>query len=117
MRFCVSNLIKQILTFYDNSNFVLFLFFSISAKRKLDFINFRFIFSISVPPRFSAFPPRFSAFSPKFPAFPPLFPAFPRLLPAFPLFRSPISHSGFYRYQIYSTELTQIESKMNNSYM
>ena len=40
-RLNVSNLIKQILTFYNKSNFVLF---SISAKIKLDFIKFNFAF-------------------------------------------------------------------------
>ena len=94
-------MIAQILTFYDNSNFVLL----ISPKRKLDFINFHFVFffiSILFPtfpplltalsPRFPAFPPWFHAFLSRFPSFPPLFPAFlphsphsPHSVPRFPI--------------------------------
>ena len=44
-----------------------------------------------------AFPILFPAFLPWFPVFPPLFHAFPPWFPAFLSFRSPISHSGFYR--------------------
>ena len=103
-RLYVSNFIKQILTFYDN-----FVFCNFSKKGKMDFINFHFVFSISVlfpafPPRFPAFPTRFPAFPPSFPAFPPrfpaflpLFPTFPPQFPAFPSFRSSIPYSGFYR--------------------
>ena len=50
-------------------------FFSISVKRKLDFINFHFGFSISI--LFPAFLPIFPAFPPWFSAFPPIFPSFP----------------------------------------
>ena len=41
MRLYVFNLIKQILKFYDNSNFVFsfFFFFNVS-KKKIEFINF-----------------------------------------------------------------------------
>ena len=94
-------MIAQILTFYDNSNFV----FLISPKRKLDFINFHFVFfSISIlfpafpsllttlSPRFPAFPPWFHVFLSIFPSFPPLFPAFlphfqhsPHSVPQFPI--------------------------------
>ena len=73
------------------------------------FINFHFVFSISIllsvfASLFLAFPPRIPAFLPPFPTFPhrfftlpPLFPAFPPPFSAFSSFRSPISHSGFYR--------------------
>ena len=67
------------LTFYDNSKLV---FFQLSEKRKLDFINFHFVFCISV--LLLAFPPLFPTFPPRFPAFPPLFHAFPPWFPAFP---------------------------------
>ena len=81
-------LIKQILTFYDNSNFVFFL--SISVKKENWTLQTFFVFSFSFPlysphsqpdsphshPLFSAFPPPFPAF-PAFASFPLLFPAFP----------------------------------------
>ena len=85
------------LTFYDSSKFVFF--FNLSEKRKLDFINFDFVFFILVllpafPPLFSAFPLIVSAFPSWFPAFPPLFPHYhtdsPRSPPDFPH-----SHSSF----------------------
>ena len=69
-RFYIPNLIKQILTFYGNSNFVFF--FNFSEKIKLDFITFYFVFSISV--LFPAFSPLLSAFPPRFPAPPPYSP-------------------------------------------
>ena len=83
------------LTFYDNSKFVFFcfcFFFNLSEKRKLDFTNIYFAFSISVllpafPPLFPAFPPTFPTFLPLFLAFPPWFPAFPPHSP-----HSPHSH-------------------------
>ena len=73
-RFYIYNLIKQILTFYDNYKFFFF-FFNFRKKRKLNFINFYFVFSISV----------------LFPTFPPLFPTFPLSFPTFPP-HSPHSH-------------------------
>ena len=78
-RLYVSHLRKQILTFYDNSNFVLFF----RKKRILDFINFFFVF-------FYFCYILFLAFSLWFPAFPPLFPYFhpdspiPTLIPRIP---------------------------------
>ena len=69
--------------------------FSVSAKRKLDFINFHFVFSILIlfpafPFWFPTFPPAyqtitlwFPTFPPWFPVLAPWFPAFPPLLPAF----------------------------------
>ena len=47
-----------------------------------------------IPTQFPAIPP----FAPRFPTLPPLFPAFPPPFPAFHSFRSPILHSGFYKY-------------------
>ena len=44
-RLYVSNFIKQILTFYDNSNFVCFFLFPL--KNRIGFFNFHFGFSIS----------------------------------------------------------------------
>ena len=78
------------LTFYDNSKFVLF--FNLSEKRKLDFINFHLVFSISV--LLPEFPPLFPGFPPIFPAFPPRFPAFPSHSPHPPHFHpdSQLSH-------------------------
>ena len=96
----------QVLKFYDNSNFVLF---SISAKRKLDFINFRFGFFYfnSIPciptpiPHISTPIPRIPTLIPRIPTLIPriLTPIsrIPTPIPAFLSFRSPISHSGFYR--------------------
>ena len=105
-RLYVSNLIKEILKFYDNSNFVFF--FNFSKEKKLDFTNCHSVLFPAFAPRFPAFPPPFPTFPAfslsfltfpsRFPAFPPLFPAFPPPFPAFPSFRSPIPHSGFYRY-------------------
>ena len=54
-----------------------YFFFNFSKEKKLDFINCHSVL--------------FPAFAPRFPAFPPPFPVFPS-------FRSPIPHSGFYRY-------------------
>ena len=114
------NLIKQILTFYDNSNFV---YFSISTRRNLNLINCHFCFnsipSIPTPiphistqiphiptlipciptltPRIPTPIPQISTPFPTFPTFPLLFPAFPTPFPAFPSFRSSVSHFGFYR--------------------
>ena len=92
----VTHLVKQVLTFYDNSNFVFF--FSFKKKRTLGFINFFFVFfcfySIlcpAFPPLFPAFPPWFSAFPPWFPTFPRWFPAFSPPFPGFPP-HSPHSH-------------------------
>ena len=103
----------QVLKFYDNSNFVLF---SISAKRKLDFINFRFGFfyfnSIPcIPTPIPLIPTEIPHISTTIPRIPTLIPRIPTLIPriltpisriptpipAFLSFRSPISHSGFYR--------------------
>ena len=67
---------KQILTFYGNSNSVFFPSFLISAKkRELDFINFHFCFF----------------YFDLFPAFPAWFSVFPLRIPAFPTW-SPYSH-------------------------
>ena len=89
MRFYVSNLIKQILTFYDNSNFVLFLIFSISdfGFYKLSFHFFYFsstqILRIPTPilriltqiPRILTTIPCIPTFTPRIPIIP--FPDFP----------------------------------------
>ena len=97
MKPLVSNLLKQILTFYSNSNCVSFFsFINFIKRRKLPFIKFSFCLfyfdSISrIPTRFSAFPPGFPKFLPLFPAFVPWF------LPSHPYFPhsrldSPNSH-------------------------
>ena len=119
----VFNLIKQILTFYDSSNFVFF--FSILVKKKTGFykLSFRFFYfnSISrIPTPIHRIPtpiPRILTQITRIPfqlhliPFPfPTFPAFlgiplrfssspPPFLPfpAFPSFRFPIPYSGFYR--------------------
>ena len=74
--------------FFSNSNLFSFFFFNFSKKRKLDFIHFHCVFSISI--LFPAFPPRFPAFPPLFPSFPPWFPGFslwfPVFQPRFPTF-------------------------------
>ena len=56
-------------------------FFNFSEKIKFNFINFYFIFSISV--LFPAFPPLFPAFSPLLAAFSRRFPAFPAYSPEY----------------------------------
>ena len=79
-----------------------FFFSNFSKKRKVDFLNFHFKYSISIlipafspvfptfpllfPTLFALFPafsPWFPTFSPWFPTFPPWFPTFPSLLAAF----------------------------------
>ena len=91
-------------------------FFNLSEKRKLDFTNIYFAFSISVllpafPPLFPAFPPKFSTFLPLFLAFPPWFPAFPPHSPHSPQShpdsqyshpQSPHSHPDFPHSHFYS---------------
>ena len=66
-RVYVSDLIKQILKFYDNSNFV---FFQFQEKKEIGFdkLFFRFFFYFNSI-LFLAFAPLFTAFSPWFPAF------------------------------------------------
>ena len=103
-RFYIYNLIKQILTFYDNSNFFFF-FFQFQEKKKILFykILFFFLYFSSIPyiptpiPHIPTLIPHiptpFPTFPPQFPAFLPWFPAFPSFLS----FHSPIPHHGFYR--------------------
>ena len=75
-RLYVSNFIKQILTFYDNSNFVCFFLFPL--KNRIGFFNFHFGFSISI-------------YSPHFlPDYPHSHPDFPHSHPD-----SPHSHPNF----------------------
>ena len=96
---------KQILTFYGNSNsFFFFSFFLISAKkRELDFINFHFVFSISIysphfqpdsPYSHSVFlhshpDPRIPTLTPHIPTLTPrihtLIPPIPTLIPSIPI--------------------------------
>ena len=92
---------KQILTFYENSNF-----FLISAKKWnwiLSFCFFCFNYIPRIPnqiPRisnpFPAFPPRFPAYPPLIPTCPSWFPAFPRRFPAFPSHFPHSSHSSHF---------------------
>ena len=83
-RIYVSNLIKQILTLYDHSNFLSFFpfFFPVSAKKEknLDFINFHFVFSIS-----SLFPSQIPPIPTPFPRVPTLSPRIPTLIPRIPI--------------------------------
>ena len=76
-RFYIPNLIKQILTFYGNSNFVFF--FQFQWKNKIGFYNFLLCFSYfssipRIPTLFPAFSPLLSPFPPRFPAPPPYSP-------------------------------------------
>ena len=114
-KFYVSNFKKQILTFYENSDFVFF--FLISAKRGIGFYKLSFCFFcfnyipristliphivtqihriptpfptflafLAVPPRFPTFPFPFPAFLLLFPAFPPHSPHSPHSVPRFPI--------------------------------
>ena len=103
-RFYIYNLIKQILTFYDNSNFFFF-FFQFQEKKKIEFYKLLFCFfyfsSIPyiptpiphIPTLIPHIPTPFPTFPPQFPAFLPWFPAFP----TFHSFHSPIPQHGFYR--------------------
>ena len=84
MKLCISDkhyTNSNFFPFFSNSNLFSFFFFNFSIKRKLDFIHFHCVFSISI--LFPAFPPRFPAFPPLFPSFPPWFPGFSLWLPVF----------------------------------
>ena len=92
-RLYVSNLIKQILTFYDNSNFF---FFKSQLKKRIGL--YKLLLCFFYFDLFPAFPPWFPAspsFPPWFPAFLPLFPVFLPWISAFPSFRSLFPISAF----------------------
>ena len=111
-RLYVSNFIKQILTFYGNSNFVFFSNFS--KKRELEFINFLFqLYSPHSHPdsphshpdsqHYQPIPciptliPRIPILIPRIPTFIPSVPTLIPRIPIIPLIPFPVPHSGFYR--------------------
>ena len=90
-------LIKQILTFYDNSNFVFF--FNFRKKRKLDFINFFFLFFLFLfysIPRIPTPIPHVPTLIPRIPTLIPRIPIIPLILFLDSPFR--LLQIAFYRY-------------------